>query len=423
MATTVYILGINYEAINAAILLASLEMSVAVVGLVNELEQTLYHYKFDHQMCMLWQLYRSQQRIGLIDDVHSLLTDRVAHDAHVFWLFIDELSDIFCQNFARLCHNCHSQILLSGSSTIGKMQALAERFKSPWVFYLPFIFMKDGANFHSLFAPDLVLIGEKTASSHLESTILAFFVNHAKKHHIGDIKTIEFARSSIMAMLATRLSLMNELARLADSEGINIKQVQTMIGKDERIGSAYLSAGWGFGGKSLPGELCLLTDKFTQNHVSTSLLEAVSSINEDQKELIFRKFWCYFDGFIEDKQVVIWGAGYRKGTGRTINSAIHPLLKLLWSYDIFVTIYGNNTLFELQELYANNPRLQFSNDPYSPLEQADALFIINWSLVISPDIGRLNQIRLPIFDAKNILSDDDVQAYQGMYFGIGRQKS
>lgn len=417
---TTYIIGGGHEALNSAILLASLDMPVTVVCADSKVKDTLHHYKFDRQMAVLWAMYRSEQKIAWCDDVATL--PQGFDDARAVWLFSDELTDEFCTDFAQKFAHIHSHIIISGNGMIGKVSSLADKFKSPWVFYLPFIFMKDGANFGSLFHPDLVLIGEKTADSHLQSPILTFLMRHADKTHVADIKTVEFARSSIMAMLATRLSLMNELARLADSEGVNIKDVQAMMGKDGRVGGAYLSAGWGFGGKSLPNELSLLTQKFKQNQVSTSLIDSVVSINENQKELIFRKFWRYFDGFIEQKNVVIWGAGYRNGTGRTTNSAIHPLLKLLWSYDIKTTIYSNNTLVELQELYGDNPLLTFSDDPYVPLKGADSLFVINWSPIISPDIHRLNQVRLPIFDAKNILSDADVAQYQGVYFGVGREK-
>ena len=421
MKKTVYILGGNHEAINAAILLASLDMSVVVVCDEKQIERTLYHYAFDHQMTVLWQLYLTKQSIWHNPDM-QVVFDVDLNAAQTFWLFIDELTDEFCDKFVHNCHQSHCHIIISGNDEMGKVETFARQLKSAWVFYLPFLFMKDGANFSAFFNPDLVLIGEKTKDSYLKSPVITFFINHASKYHISDIKTVEFARSSIMAMLASRLSLMNELARLADSEQVNIKHVETMMGKDKRIGQAYLSAGWGFGGKSLPNELALLNKKFKDNQVATSLIDTVITINEDQKELIFRKFWRYFEGFIENKRVVIWGAGYRSSAGRTIGSAIHPLLKLLWSYDIHTTVYSNHTLFELQELYGYNPLLTFGDEPYAPLATADALFIINWSPMILPDIHQLNQVRLPIFDAKNILSDDDVLAYQGVYFGIGREK-
>ena len=411
-----YIFGGGYEALNSAILLASLELPVVVVCSQTVIEATLHHYKFDRQMVLLWRLYVSEDKIthrteGWSDD-----------GVDTFWLFSDELTDDFLAHFTTQYHHTYSHIIISGRGVIGRANRLAMMCHTPHVFYLPFVFMKDGAGVGSLFAPDLVIIGEKRAGSYLDSPILSFFVHRARQHHLTDIKTAEFARASIMAMLATRLSFMNELARLADSEQVNIKEVETIMGKDMRIGSSYLSAGWGFGGKSLPSELDLLADKFATNHVGSQLIHAVMCINEDQKELIFRKFWRYFDGFIEHKSVVIWGAGYRSGTGLTTNSAIHPLLALLWSYDIHTIIYGHNTLRELHELYDGNVLLSFSDDPYVPLRGADALFILNWSPIIAPNIDKLSELGVPIFDAKNVLSDADVAAFKGVYFGIGRER-
>lgn len=158
-----------------------------------------------------------------------------------------------------------------------------------------------------------------------------------------------------MTMLATRLSLMNELSRLADQLNVDITQVENIVGKDPRIGKDYLSAGWGFEWKTLPNELLRLTHTFQQCNIKSSFNSKVMAINEDQKELRFRKFWRHFDGFIEHKTVVVWGAGYRSGTGRTTNSAIHPLLKLLWSYQIKTLIFATNTAFELQEHYSGEP--------------------------------------------------------------------
>ena len=215
---------------------------------------------------------------------------------------------------------------------------------------------------------------------------------------------------------------MNEMARLAASEQVNIKQVEQILGLDKRIGKDYLKAGWGFGGKSLPLELDFLIDGFKHNQVETSLLEAVKSINEDQKELIFREFWQYFDGFIENKTVMIWGSGYRNGTGRTTHSAFHPLIKLLWSYNIKTIVYANNTKEELLELYGNHPLFSLTDDAYAPLTQVQALFIVNWSLPIKPDINRLNNIALPIFDAKNTLTEPQIQQLVGFYTGIGCKK-
>ena len=127
----------------------------------------------------------------------------------------------------------------------------------------------------------------------------------------------------------------------------------------------------------------------------------------------------YFDDFIEDKTVLIWGAGYRNGTGRTTNSAIHPLLNLLWSYNIKTIVYANNTAEELLELYSDNPLFSLTPSAYDDLENAHALFILNWSHPNLPEIHQINAVGLPIFDGKNILTTPQISQLVGFYTGIG----
>lgn len=420
MTKTVYVIGSSNESINACILLATLEYQVTLLTDDTSLQQVMRDYQFDRQMVLLWQLYQSQ---GSIATAPLPDNDFAAYQAaeHI-WLFVDVIPSRAVERFASCHFNPTTQIIISGVQSIGAIEQLAQKLTTTWVYYLPFIFMKDGANFSSFFQADLALIGEKTPGSSSQNSLLLFFIEKSDKHVITDIKTAEFARSGIMGMLATRLSFMNEMARLAFSENVNIKQVEQILGLDKRIGKDYLKAGWGFGGKSLPLELDFLIQDFKQNQVETSLLDAVKSINEDQKELIFRKFWQYFDGFIENKTVVIWGAGYRNGTGRTTNSAFHPLVALLWSYNIKTIVYANNTKEELLELYGDHPLFSLADEAYAPLQQAQALFIVNWSLPIKPDINRLNEVGLPIFDAKNILTEQQIHQLASFYTGIGCKK-
>lgn len=421
----IYIIGANHEAINAGILLASLDKNVHFLSQKNAIDETLVHYHFDHQINALWSLYANQNKIHVClksnrDDVLAFYKKSYGE---LVWLFVDEMTQDDIELFIKTQDNPHTQIIISGMDNIGKIQDIADRLTSKWVYYLPFIFMKDGANFSSFYHSDLVLVGEKTPNSTTHCEIVLFIKSQAKKCQINTIKTIEFARASIMAMLATRVSFMNEMARLADKENVNIKDIETIMGADGRIGGAYLGAGWGFGGKTLPGELHLLKHQFDTKSVKSGVLNAVMSINEDQKELIFRKFWRYFNGFIENKTVLIWGAGYRIGAGLTMNSAIHPLLKLFWSYQIKTVIYTNNTTLELENCYRNEPLFALTDSPYDELKNADSLFVLNWSELLSPNIHRLNEYNVPIFDAKNIFSDDDVARLTCDYMGIGRASS
>ena len=410
MTDSILLIGCTNESINTAIWLASLNKSVQLLADDSAVSHTLASYKFDHQMSALWQMYTQTGQITVVD--------RLADMAYV-WLFLDaqgvdeHVSSLF---------ETTAQVILSGSVAIGDVATLANEFVTSQVCYVPFVFMKDGTGFGSLSSPDMVMIGEKTLGVHTTNELLLMLLSRTDKQFVGDIKTVEFARAGIMAMLATRLSFVNEMARLADASGVDITTVQTVMGLDKRIGKDYLSAGWGFGGQTLPTEVELLDQFFKQNQVQSRLLSTVSQINEDQKELIFRKFWRYFDGFIDGKSVMIWGAGYRTNTGRTTNGAIHPLLKLLWSYGIKTSIYAPNAGFELTQIYGDEPLFDLCDDAYD-LAGRDALFILNWSEAVLPNIEQLNQFGLPIFDAKNILNNQLIAHYVGDYHGIGRNYS
>ncbi|UTO04336.1 UDP-glucose 6-dehydrogenase [Moraxella sp. FZLJ2107] len=407
MTDSILLIGCTNESINTAIWLASLNKSVQLLADESAVSHTLASYKFDHQMSALWQMYTQTGQIAVVASPAT---------AAYVWLFLDaqgvdeHLPSLF---------DTTAQVILSGSVAIGDVATLANEFATSQVCYVPFVFMKDGTGFGSLSSPDMVMIGEKTLGTHTTNELLLILLSRTDKQFVGDIKTVEFARAGIMAMLATRLSFVNEMARLADASGVDMTTVQTVMGLDKRIGKDYLSAGWGFGGQALPTEVELLDQFFKQNHVQSRLLSTVSQINEDQKELIFRKFWRYFEGFIDGKSVMIWGAGYRANTGRTTNGAIHPLLKLLWSYGIKTSIYAPNAGFELTELYGDEPLFGLCDDAYD-LAGRDALFVLNWSEAVLPTIGQLNQFGLPIFDAKNILNNQLVAQYAGDYHGIGR---
>ena len=410
MTDSILLIGCTNESINTAIWLASLNKSVQLLADEGGVAHTLAGYKFDHQMSALWQMYVQTEQITVVKSPNT---------AAYVWLFLDAQG---VDEYLPSLFDTTAQVILSGSVAIGDVANLANQFTTDHVCYAPFVFMKDGTGFGSLSSPDLVLIGEKHMGCHQSNALLLNLLARSEQRFIDDIGTIEFARSSIMAMLATRLSFMNEMARLADASGVDIKKVQSILSKDKRIGKDYLSAGWGFGGQTLPSEVALLDKFFQKKQVRSQLLSTVVNINEDQKELIFRKFWRYFDGFIDHKSVMIWGAGYRANTGLTVNSAIHPLLKLLWSYHIKTTIYAPNSGFELSQLYANQPLMTLVDDPYL-LSNVDALFVLNWSGAIPPNLDKLNQFSMPIFDAKNVFSDKMIAKLTSDYQGIGRNFS
>ena len=431
------IIGHDIEAITSAVVLASLGQQVHIYADAVLLEQQLQQYIFEHHVQALWQLYTQQQQIisiALPDNPeqliqsyeHVAMTDDKYQPVALYWVFLASIKTIWSDDSWITAFN-HSQqqtqpIIISGIEPLGYIPALAASLQRDWVYYLPFVFLQDGEAYSSMLIPSLWLLGEKTPDSSQNLSALQPLMQHAKAHHYADIATIEFARSSIMAMLATRVSFMNEMSRMADSHQVDIKKVSRIMGLDRRIGSSYLQAGWGFGGNTLPSELDKLQHSARDNRVDMPLLQAVMHINEDQKELIFRKFWQYFDGFIDNKTVMIWGASYKSGSGRTAGSAIHPLLELLWSYNIRTFVYSDKAQTELRERYGELPLLELIDHPYQKINEAQAIFVLGWSPQDRLDITQMNQQAMPIFDAQNVLSRSQIESLASDYIGMGRTK-
>lgn len=430
------LIGHSIESVTSAVVLASLGQRVHLYADIELLTQQIQQYGFEHHLQALWQMYVQQQDIishalpesadELIQRYEAMSLIDEQKTVSLYWLFLDSIKPVWAEaNWITAFNHSHQQslpVIISGIEKLGVVSALAQRLQRAWVYYVPFVFLQDGDAYSSMLNPSLWLLGEKTANSSQHLEVLKPLMQHARAAHHADIATIEFARSSIMAMLATRVSFMNEMSRLADSQQVDIKQVSRIMGLDERVGSSYLQAGWGFGGNTLPTELAKLQQSSQTHSLDMPLLQSVMHINEDQKELIFRKFWQYFDGFIDNKTVIIWGGSYKAGSGRTSGSAIHPLLALLWSYNIRTLVYSDKAQAELSTLYAQQPLLQLINSPYQQLNTSQAIFIISWSPQDQLDVAQLNQQAMPIFDAQNALTRLQINSLVGDYMGIGRSK-
>jgi UDPglucose 6-dehydrogenase len=441
------LVGHSIEAITSAVVLASLGQRIHLYADMKLLKQQIQQYGFEHHLQALWQMYEQQQVIisqAVPDNADTLIQryEAASYDENraisqsiniddqskvaLYWLFLDSIKPVWVDNsWITAFNHSHQQtipLIMSGIEQLGAISALSERLQRAWVYYVPFVFLQDGDAYSSMLNPSLWLLGEKTANSSQHLDVLKPLIQHARAAHHADIATIEFARSSIMAMLATRVSFMNEMSRLADSQRVDISQVSRIMGLDERVGSSYLQAGWGFGGNTLPTELAKLQQSSETHSLDMPLLQSIMHINEDQKELIFRKFWQYFDGFIDNKTVIIWGGSYKAGSGRTSGSAVHPLLALLWSYNIRTLVYSDKAQAELAALYQQQPLLELIANPYSQLDDAQAIFIISWSPRDQLDIAKINQQAMPVFDAQNALTRLQIDSLVGDYMGVGRSK-
>lgn len=458
------IVGQSLESVVTAVVMASLGNQVILSFWAENFEdfQDLRHFwqqnhYFEQPLMALWDLYVGRGQICLYQGAASLadllgdfsVQNGVKGETHkaleAIWLMLDDdgwlspvdkVSDHLVESAKILPEVCLSDadilaitalrcpVVLSGILPLGLMQTLADRLKTPQVLYVPFVFLRKNDSYNAMLKPSLLLIGEKVAQIHQHFGFLLPLLSRAEQVAITDICTAEFVRSGIMTLLATRLSFINEMSSLAQLYGIDMGEVSQLMGRDDRIGREYLNAGSGFGGRSLPLELQALKDSFASHQIKNHLIKSVDRINQTQKEWLFRQFWQYFEGFIEGKSVLIWGGAYKAESGNTQNAAIHQLLPLFWAYQVktYVCAFAANA--ELAQHYASaitDQNLHLVNDPYTDLDRVDALLILNWSGYQAPDIQRLNQTPIPIFDGVNLLKFSQTANLVADYQGVGRQ--
>lgn len=233
----------------------------------------------------------------------------------------------------------------------------------------------------------------------------------------------EFTKLSISGMLATRISYMNDLAVVAEKLGIDISHVRQGMAADSRIGAAYLYPGAGFGGDNFSHDILTLSDTVSDTGVKSRLLAQVWDINEQQKELLFRKLWNYYHGELAGKTVAIWGASFKENTSNVQQSPVHVMLKALWAQGVTVKLHDPQALPEISAIYGQRDDLVLCNNQYEAVKGAHALCLLTaWKHYWSPDYQYLlQQMRHPlVLDGRNIYDPEYVKAQGFAYMGVGR---
>ncbi|APU47195.1 nucleotide sugar dehydrogenase [Acinetobacter junii] len=233
----------------------------------------------------------------------------------------------------------------------------------------------------------------------------------------------EFTKLSISGMLATRISYINDLAVVAEKLGIDIASVRQGMAADNRIGSAYLSPGAGFGGENFSHDVLTLASTVANTGVKSQLLAQVWDINEQQKEILFRKLWNYYHGDLQGKTIAIWGASFKENTSSIQQSPIHHMLKALWAQGVTVHLHDPQALDEIEMIYGQRSDLILFQNQYEAVQNAHALCLLTaWKQYWSPDFKRLQQqMEHPlILDGRNIYDPHYVKAQGFAYIGVGR---
>ncbi|WP_180055704.1 nucleotide sugar dehydrogenase [Acinetobacter sp. YH12142] len=233
----------------------------------------------------------------------------------------------------------------------------------------------------------------------------------------------EFTKLSISGMLATRISYINDLAIVAEKLGIDIDSVRQGIAADSRIGGSYLYPGAGFGGENFSHDIQTLTHTVSGVGANSQLLAQVWEINEQQKEILFRKLWNYFHGDLKGKTVAIWGAAFKAKTSSIRQSPIHAMLKALWAQGVKVQLHDPQALAEIKKIYGERPDLMYCTAQYEAVQGAHALCLLTaWKQYWSPNYAELlKSMQHPlILDGRNIYDPAYVKTQGFAYMGVGR---
>ena len=245
-------------------------------------------------------------------------------------------------------------------------------------------------------------------------------------------RSAEYAKYAVNALLATRLSLVNELANNAERFDVDMEEVRQAVGSDSRIGFSYLYPGCGFGGASLSADIESLVETLHHCGSEVELLETVLEINESQKEVMFRKAWQYFGADLRGIKIAVWGLAFKPNTNTIINAPSQKTVEALVAQGAEVVVHdpkANKNFQNWWQAYAAQKEtlevdaVVFAEEMYAALEGVDALMILTeWKHFWNPDFQKMQQLmrRPVIFDGRNLFEPKRMAERGFDYFAVGR---
>jgi UDPglucose 6-dehydrogenase len=240
------------------------------------------------------------------------------------------------------------------------------------------------------------------------------------------VRSAELTKYAANVMLATKISLMNELANIAERYGADIEQVRVGIGSDPRIGYSFIYPGCGYGGSCFPKDVHALIRSAEEIGYDAELVRAVDNVNNRQKHSLFNKISAHFGGKLKGRTLALWGLAFKPNTDDMREAPSRVLMEALWEEGARVRAYDPQSMTETARIYGTRPDLKLCASADEALAGADALVIVTeWQEFRSPDFDRIRKaLAAPvIFDGRN-LYDPKLLARQGFaHYAIGRGKS
>ena len=283
-------------------------------------------------------------------------------------------------------------------------------------------FLKQGAAIEDFMKPDRVVIGaEDPRATELMLELYSPFTRTGAPIMVMDCPSAELAKYAANAMLATRISFMNEVANLCEAVGADVDHVRKAIGSDKRIGSSFLFPGVGYGGSCFPKDVQAMVRFASEQQYDFRILQAVQDVNARQKTRLFAKMRSHF-GQLKGKTIAVWGLAFKPKTDDMREAPSVPLVEALVAAGATVQAYDPEAMKIAQGLFGK--RISYAPSNYDALKGADALAIVTeWNEFRRPDFSRMRTLmRSPvIFDGRNLFTPEQMKQYGFTYYSIGRR--
>ncbi|RYU57569.1 UDP-glucose/GDP-mannose dehydrogenase family protein [Methylolobus aquaticus] len=285
-------------------------------------------------------------------------------------------------------------------------------------------FLKEGAAIDDFMKPDRIVVGADNPRTFelLRALYAPFNRNHDRM--VGmDVRSAELTKYAANAMLATKISFMNELANLAECLGADIEKVRVGIGSDPRIGYHFIYPGCGYGGSCFPKDVKALERTARDVQYSAQLLKAVEDVNDRQKLKLFEKIRAHFGEALAGKTFAVWGLAFKPNTDDMREAPSRVLMEALWEAGAAVRAFDPVATEEASRIYGQRHDLVLCETLESTVDGADALVIVTeWNVFRSPDFERVKKsLAAPvIFDGRNLYDPQRMKALGFTHYGIGR---
>ena len=288
-------------------------------------------------------------------------------------------------------------------------------------------FLKEGGAIDDFMKPERIIIG--TDNPRTTELLRALYEPFTRSHDrviSMDIRSAELTKYAANAMLATKISFMNELANISERVGADIEKVRVGIGSDPRIGYKFIYPGAGYGGSCFPKDVRALEKSASVAGYEAELLRSVEAVNNRQKHRLFENICKHFDNDLDGKTIAVWGLSFKPKTDDMREASSRVLMKALWDAGAKVRAYDPEALEATRKLYADVDALTLCETAHDAVSGADVLAIVTeWQEFRSPDFTYIKQeLKEPvIFDGRNLYDPNMVEALGLAYYGIGRGRS